>query len=170
MTSSITPSTVQLEVVFPFRYPLRFAPAWFGNIVLPPDRVQAKVAYGGDACESLVGRVSVRNMLVLVDRGKCSFIQKAVHVEQAGGIGMLVANDSDDYFVMTEDGTGRGVRFSSFLISQSDANILKEELICDKDGALGGYGLRGGGCNPEGKGLYVAWGLGFQTRAHHKVV
>lgn len=73
---SITPYRAQLEVVYPFRYALRYAPAWFGNIVLPPGRVQAKVTYVGDACESLVGRTPVRNTLALVDRGRCSFIQK----------------------------------------------------------------------------------------------
>ena len=73
---SVTTTTSPLEVVYPFRYSLPYAPAWFGRIVLPPDRVQAKVTYGGDACESLLGRTPVRNTLVLVDRGRCSFIQK----------------------------------------------------------------------------------------------
>lgn len=34
-------------------------------------------------------------------RGKCSFSQKAVHVQQAGGLIMLVINDSDEQFIMT---------------------------------------------------------------------
>ncbi len=86
-------------------------------------------------------------------------------MEQAGGIGMLVANDSNDYFVMTEDGTGRAVRMSSFLISKSDASLLKAELVCE-----GGFGQKGGACGSESKGLFVAWGLGFQTKAHYMVV
>lgn len=32
-------------------------------------------------------------MLVLVKRGECSFTDKALHVQQAGGAGMLVFNN-----------------------------------------------------------------------------
>jgi hypothetical protein len=91
-------------------------------------------------------------------------------VEQAGGIGMLVTNDSDDYFIMTEDGSGRPVRMSSFLISKHDGDILKEALLCDKQGSHGGFGVGASGCDPDSKGLYVAWGLGLQPRAHYMVV
>jgi hypothetical protein len=39
-------------------------------------RISAEVVYVGDACESFVGRISVRDKIALVDRGKCSFLQK----------------------------------------------------------------------------------------------
>ena len=65
-----------LEVLEPLRYHLSYAPAWFGSIVLPPERVIAEVQYAGDACDCLLGRVAVRGKIALVDRGKCSFLQK----------------------------------------------------------------------------------------------
>ena len=43
-----------------------------------------------DACEGLTNDVAGK--IVLVHRGLCSFIQKAQNVQQAGGVGVIVAN------------------------------------------------------------------------------
>ena len=47
-----------------------------GTIVLPPGRVTADLQFAGDACEALLGTYSVRGKVALVDRGRCSFVQK----------------------------------------------------------------------------------------------
>jgi hypothetical protein len=65
-----------LEVLHPSRYQLPYAPAWFGAIVLPASKIVADMQYVGDACECLLGRIAVRGRVALVDRGKCSFLQK----------------------------------------------------------------------------------------------
>jgi len=72
----VTPAVHHLEVVWPFRFQLQYAPAWFGTIVLPPGRVTAELQYAGDACDTLLGRYPVRGKVALIDRGKCSFVQK----------------------------------------------------------------------------------------------
>ena len=72
----VTPTIAHLEIVFPYRFQLHYAPAWFGAIVLPPGRLTAEVQYAGDACETLLGSYAVRQKIALVDRGKCSFVQK----------------------------------------------------------------------------------------------
>jgi hypothetical protein len=76
LVSSVTSSTANLEVVTPFRMHLQYAPALFGAIVLPPGRVVADLQYAGDACQTLLGSYAVRGKVALVDRGKCSFVQK----------------------------------------------------------------------------------------------
>ncbi len=47
-----------------------------------------------DACEALTNAAEVKDKIVLVHRGNCSFVQKAQRVQAAGGIGILVANVS----------------------------------------------------------------------------
>jgi len=76
MGMCVTPNIGHLEVVAPFRFQLMYSPAWFGTIVLPPGRVTADLQYAGDACETLLGTYAVRGKVVMVDRGKCSFVQK----------------------------------------------------------------------------------------------
>jgi len=44
-----------------------------------------------DACQALTGNVTGK--IVLVDRGTCSFKAKALAVQNAGGIGMILANN-----------------------------------------------------------------------------
>lgn len=77
----------------------------------------------------------------------------------------MVVNDSDEYFIMTEDGTGRAAKIPSFLISKSDGDILKEVLVCDKSEDASSMA-----CDPQSQGLYIGWGLNFQPRAHYRVV
>ena len=76
MGMCVTPNIGHLEVVAPCRFQLMYSPAWFGTIVLPPGRVTADLQYAGDACETLLGTYAVRGKVALVDRGKCSFVQK----------------------------------------------------------------------------------------------
>lgn len=45
-----------------------------------------------DACEALTNTAAVKDRIVLVHRGTCSFADKASRVQAAGGIGILVAN------------------------------------------------------------------------------
>jgi len=78
----VTPNIGHLEIVAPFRFQLMYSPAWFGTIVLPPGRVTADLQYAGDACETLLGSYAVRGKVALVDRGKCSFVQKVRRIPQ----------------------------------------------------------------------------------------
>jgi hypothetical protein len=60
-----------------------------GVVVLGDD---ATGANPNDACEPLTNAVT--GLIVLVDRGTCSFKSKALRIQQAGGIGMILANNA----------------------------------------------------------------------------
>ena len=49
-----------------------------------------------DACTPL-GDAQVRGSLVIIPRGKCPFSTKAIHVQNAGGIGILVQNNEHGF-------------------------------------------------------------------------
>ncbi|KAJ1493905.1 hypothetical protein T484DRAFT_1878530 [Baffinella frigidus] len=142
-----------LEIVSPFRYTLQY-----------------DVRYVGDACESFVGKISARDTAALVDRGKCSFVQKAIHVQQSGALAMVVVNDSNESFIMTDDGTRRQLALHAFLISAADGARIKAHLPCVgseagssgslPSGSAGSAGAAGGECG-SGKGVRVAWGFAF---------
>lgn len=87
---------------------------------------------------------------------------QAVHAEQAGAVAVIIANDTNEYFIMTDDGTKRQVSLHSFLISKADGDKIKSSLPCTH----GQTQL----CDPEAaSGVKVTFGLGFQTRAHYKL-
>lgn len=66
-----------------------------------------------------------------MDRGECSFVKKVRNIEKAGG-SLAVIIDNSDYdvkdIIMSDDGTGAGIRIPSMLISKKDGKILKDFL------------------------------------------
>lgn len=48
-----------------------------------------------DACDTLTNPQELAGNLVIVDRGNCSFELKALNVQAAGGVGLLIINSSD---------------------------------------------------------------------------
>ena len=60
---------------------------------------------------------------MLADRGECSFVQKVRNMENAGAaVGIVVdsSNESIGDIVMSDDGSGAGIRIPSMLISKKD--------------------------------------------------
>lgn len=69
--------------------------------------------------------------IFLVDRGNCSFVTKVRNIEKAGGSLAVIIDDSDTDIrdiIMSDDGTGAGIRIPSMLISKKDGKILKDFL------------------------------------------
>lgn len=58
---------------------------------------------------------------VLADRGDCSFVEKVRFMEEAGaGLGIIVDNAKENItrIVMSDDGSGAGLRIPAVLISK----------------------------------------------------
>jgi hypothetical protein len=69
-----------------------FGPKHFtttGDVVLADDGTATTT----DACSPLVASVTTK--IVLADRGNCTFKTKALNVQNAGGVGLLIANNVD---------------------------------------------------------------------------
>jgi hypothetical protein len=68
---------------------------------------------------------------MIADRGGCSFVQKVRNMEDAGAaVGIVIDNSEEDVenVVMSDDGTGAGIRIPSMLISQADGVKLIDYL------------------------------------------
>jgi hypothetical protein len=69
---------------------------------------------------------------VLVERGECTFVTKTRNIAREGGqMAIIIDNsgkDSVQDIIMSDDGTGSGIRIPSILISQKDGEILKKIL------------------------------------------
>ena len=64
---------------------------------------------------------------MIADRGGCSFVEKVGNMEDSGAaIGIVVdySNENIENVVMSDDGTGAGIRIPSMLISKKDGNKL----------------------------------------------
>jgi hypothetical protein len=63
----------------------------------------------------------------LAERGGCSFVKKVRNMENIGVSVAIIINDNDDNIdevVLSDDGTGGGIRIPSMLITKSDGKKL----------------------------------------------
>ncbi|HEY3359319.1 MAG TPA: M36 family metallopeptidase [Polyangia bacterium] len=101
-----------------------------------------------DACEAIANDVA--GTIALLDRGTCTFKQKAVAAAAAGAIGVILANNTGGGPIAMPDGTPQGaVAIPVLSVSQADGATLKAALAqgpvtahltraagVDRDGAL----------------------------------
>lgn len=106
--SNVVPSVldrrIEMEVIRPTGLPTtEVQPATFGTPLSPAPgqrfagNVVAATDTGGpsanDGCEPLANPLTLVGRIVLVDRGNCTFVQKALNAQNAGAAGILVANN-----------------------------------------------------------------------------
>jgi PA domain len=63
----------------------------------------------------------------IVERGDCSFVKKVRNMENIGVAVGIIINDSDEdinNIVLSDDGTGGGLRIPSMLITKTDGKKL----------------------------------------------
>lgn len=66
-----------------------------------------------------------------MDRGHCTFVTKVRNVERAGGSLAVIIDDSFEDInkvIMSDDGTGTGIRIPAMLIGRKEGQILKDFL------------------------------------------
>jgi hypothetical protein len=68
---------------------------------------------------------------MLADRGDCSFVSKVRNMEDAGAAVGIVVDSTDENvedLIMSDDGSGAGIRIPSMLISKKDGLELIDFL------------------------------------------
>jgi len=73
----------------------------------------------------------LKDKIVYVERGLCTFQAKMVHLQEAGAKGMILANvvDENNVFLMGDDGSGRNVRIPSIMITKK---VSEQLMSCHK--------------------------------------
>jgi extracellular elastinolytic metalloproteinase len=91
-----------------------------GTAVVTNDGVDA----GGDACQPLVGFPA--GSIAIVDRGTCEFGFKALTAQNAGAIGVIVANNAPGAPITMGPGlVGNLVTIPAVMVSQADGDTFK---------------------------------------------
>jgi extracellular elastinolytic metalloproteinase len=79
-----------------------------------------------DGCEaSPAGSLSAK--IALVDRGSCDFSVKVKNAQNAGAVGVIVANNRDGDSILTMGGTDASITIPSVLVSQNDGAALRPQ-------------------------------------------
>ena len=85
------------------------------------------IAEPADACAPLTNAQELSGAVLLVDRGSCSFMEKALNVEQAGALAVIVINikDSEAAFAMGSDEQPHDVKILSMMVSKHVGQDLR---------------------------------------------
>ncbi len=68
----------------------------------------------------------------IAERGDCSFVKKVRNMESIGVAVAIIIDDSDENIesvIMSDDGTGGGIRIPSMLIGKTDGKKLIDFLL-----------------------------------------
>jgi hypothetical protein len=79
---------------------VEFAPARFGGRVIDISEASAFCANPLIANAQLANGDTIRGNIAVVQRGVCSFVEKALRCQEAGALAVIVVNTDDDLFVI----------------------------------------------------------------------
>ncbi len=83
-----------------------------------------------EGCNALINGAAISGNLALVDRGSCAFTVKVKNAENAGAIGVVVANNASTGIVtMGGTVTGPPIQIPSGMISLVDGDLIKTQLV-----------------------------------------
>ena len=77
--------------------------------------------------DQVLNRTSDVSPFFLAMRGECSFVQKVRNMENAGvAVAIVIDNRNElvDEILMSDDGTGGGIRIPSMLIGKKDGDRM----------------------------------------------
>jgi Zn-dependent metalloprotease len=82
-----------------------------------------------DACEPLINGAAVSGKIALIDRGTCSFVIKVKNAQNAGAIGVIIANHvTGGNGVISMAGVDPTIVIPSLSIGYSNGNLIKGQL------------------------------------------
>ena len=89
-----------------------------------------------DACSALSNAPELAGRIALVDRGTCTFVEKALRVQAAGAIGLVVVNNAA-CGLPPMGGESSEVKIPAIGISKADGDAIREDLTAARlDGTM----------------------------------
>lgn len=82
------------------------------------------------ACTQTGGILAdVKGKVVLVDRGACHFVEKAINAENKGASGIIIVSDSEEVFRMHASAEKERPSIPTYLVRKSDGERLKKAIL-----------------------------------------
>lgn len=103
-----------------------------GDFTSSYDEIFLVPAVPADGCSDMKDKEILHGQVVLVERGGCSFVQKARHVEEAGGKAVLIADNAEDndsqYLDMVSDGSTAKPSIPALFLLGRDGMMIRRSL------------------------------------------
>jgi extracellular elastinolytic metalloproteinase len=97
------------------------------DVILALDPADTAGPSETDGCSPLTNVAEVAGNIALLDRGTCPFVNKVINAQNAGAIGVIVANNAPGNPI-TMGGSSAAVTIPSVMVSLDNGNLLKANL------------------------------------------
>ncbi|HEX7861436.1 MAG TPA: PA domain-containing protein [Verrucomicrobiae bacterium] len=95
---------------------------------LPSSPITADVFYAGEACGEIPNGAQIAGKILLVDRGTCGFVVKALNAQATNGaVAMIIINNNPGFPIVAGGGTDE-ITIPVMMISQAAGAELKANL------------------------------------------
>ncbi len=98
-----------------------------GRLVAAIDPADAAGPSTTDCCTAPTNAAELVGNIALIDRGDCNFDDKVRNAQEAGAIGVIIANNAGDVLV-TMNGDDQAVTIPAIFVGQSDGGALRAAL------------------------------------------
>lgn len=96
-----------------------------GNLVL----MNGNTGTASQGCGTITNAAAINGKIALVDRGNCTFVEKAINAQDAGAIAMVLINNQGGG-PPTMGGNDNGlVTIPCISVSQANGNLIKAQLL-----------------------------------------
>ncbi len=99
-----------------------------GTLVAATDAADSAGPTPTDACSPLDNAAAVSGHVALVDRGTCTFVEKALTVQGAGAIGLVIVNNDPDPSALGMAGDDTSIAIPVVSVTQADGASLRASL------------------------------------------
>jgi len=103
-----------------------------------------------DACETIVNTAQVSGRIALIDRGTCTFVDKALRAQAAGAVAVIVGNNTTGP-PPGMAGTDPTITIPVVSMTQADATAIKGQLGVGVVATIGIDAAHLAGTDPEGR-------------------
>jgi hypothetical protein len=132
------------------------SPGIAGNIVLALDPADGAGPSTTDGCSALTNAAAISGKLALLDRGTCGFVVKVKNAQNAGAIGVIIADNVAGSPPADLGGADPTITIPPVRISLADGNTIKGALVGGVTATLGvDLGIRSG-ADAQGRALMNA--------------
>jgi uncharacterized repeat protein (TIGR01451 family) len=98
------------------------------NVVIALDAANASGPLTTDGCTALTNAAAVAGNIALIDRGTCAFTVKVKNAQNAGAVGVIIADNAPGSPPAGLGGTDATITIPSVRVTLADANTLKANI------------------------------------------
>lgn len=129
------------------------APGLTAQVVLGLDTADAAGPSTTDACSAITNSAAIAGRIAIVDRGTCGFVVKVKNLQNAGAIGVIVADNAPGSPPAGLGGADPTIVIPAVRVTQSDGALIKSQLAAGVVATLGVDLSQRAGASPEGYAL-----------------